>query len=415
MAAAQDVDFDEIEVEVPSPSMLLVDDRPANLIALEAVLEPLGYRMVQASSGEEALRHLLAEDFAVILMDVQMPGLDGFQTVAMIKQRKRTAHTPIIFVSAVSKEAQHISKGYEYGAVDYITKPFDPDILKAKVSVLMALHIQAEKIARQRELLAEKRHQLQRQVADRKAAEHANRMKDEFLAFVSHELRTPLNSIVGWTELLVSGKLDAARARRAIETIRRNAQMQSLLVEDLIAVSQVVLGNLRLHNEPVALRSVVEGAIETLRPTADARGVRLESRLDAVDDACMGDPKRLHQVFANLLSNAVKFTGAGGLVVARLSHFSGGLQVDVEDTGVGIRRETLPLIFDRFWQDRSHAGSEGGLGLGLTIVRQLVEMHGGTVAARSPGEGQGSTLTVRLPCRRTISPHYGDESPLTSG
>jgi signal transduction histidine kinase len=389
----------DCEVEVPPPAILLVDDRPANLLVLEAVLEPLGYKMVRAQSGDQALKQLLKEDFAVILMDVQMPGMDGFQTVALIKQRK-SVHTPIIFVSAISKEAEHISKGYRYGAVDYITKPFDPDILRAKVSVLVALHVQAERIAKQRELLAEKRHELQRQVADRKAAEEAVRIKDEFLAFVSHELRTPLNAIVGWTALLVSGQLDPDRARRAIESIHRNAQMQTLLVEDLIATSQAVLGSLRLNLEPVALEPVIAGALDTVRPTADEKGVRLEAHL-ALDDAdeCTADPRRLHQVFANLFANAVKFTPAGGLVSATLSRHADGLQVQIEDTGIGIRQDVLPLIFDRFWQDRARAGSESGLGLGLAIVRQLVEMHGGSVMAESAGEGRGSTFTVRLPSR----------------
>jgi signal transduction histidine kinase len=389
-----EIDF---EVDVPPPSILMVDDRDANLVALEAVLGPLGYRTVRATSGEEALACTSREDFAVILMDVQMPGMDGFQTVAMIKERKRGVHVPIIFVSALSNEAHHISKGYEYGAVDYLTKPFDPDILRAKVSVLVALHMQAERIARQREMLVEKRHELKLQVADREAAERANRMKDEFLAFVSHELRTPLNAIVGWTEMLVSGELDADRARRAIETIRRNAQMQALLVEDLIAMSQVVLGGLRLHLEPTGLKAVLAAALDSIRLTAEAKGVRLEAELDGADDECAGDPKRLHQVFANLLANAVKFTPAGGCVTARVCAGADGPKVEIVDTGDGIRGEALPRIFDRFWQDKARVGSENGLGLGLAIVRQLVEMHGGTVSAQSPGEGMGSTFTVHLP------------------
>ncbi len=392
-----EIDF---EIEVPPPSILIVDDRDANLLALEAVLGPLGYRMVRATSGEEALACTSREDFAVILMDVQMPGMDGFQTVAMIKERKRGVHVPIIFVSALSNEAHHISKGYAYGAVDYLTKPFDPDILRAKVSVLVALHMQAERIARQREMLVEKRHELKVQVADREAAERANRMKDEFLAFVSHELRTPLNAIVGWTEMLVSGELDAERARRAIETIRRNAQMQALLVEDLIAMSQVVLGGLRLRLEPTGLKAVIAAAVDSVRLTAEAKGVRLEAPLEAADDECAGDPKRLHQVFANLLANAVKFTPAGGRVTARVCAGADGPEVEIVDTGVGIRPEALPRIFDRFWQDKARVGSENGLGLGLAIVRQLVEMHGGTVSAESPGEGLGSTFTVRLPGAR---------------
>jgi signal transduction histidine kinase len=387
----------ELEVEVPPPRILIVDDRPANLLALEAVLETLGYPMVRANSGQEAIDRVAEADFALILMDVQMPGMDGFQTVAMIKEQKQRTHVPIIFVSAVSKEAEYISKGYQYGAVDYITKPFEPEHLRAKVSVLMALQIQAERIARQRELLGEKRHELRRQVADREAAERSNRMKDEFLAFVSHELRTPLNAIVGWTELLVSGELDGDRARGAIETIRRNAQMQTLLVDDLIATSQLVLGGLRLHVERVSLRAAIEAALDSVRLTAKAKGVQLVAQPEPVDDGCVGDAKRLHQVFANLLANAVKFTAAGGMVVARLSRGDSGPQIEIVDTGAGIRPDALPHVFDRFWQDKSRIGSESGLGLGLAIVKQLVEMHDGTVSVHSPGEGLGSTFTVRVP------------------
>jgi signal transduction histidine kinase len=294
--------------------------------------------------------------------------------------------------------------GYSYGAVDYITKPFDPDVLKAKVSVLVALHLQAERIARQRELLAEKRHELHRRQTERDEAERANRLKDEFLAFVSHELRTPLNAIVGWTELLSRGQLDPVSTRRAIETIRRNAELQTILVEDLIALSQMVLGSLRLNVQPVDLRSVVATSIATLGPIAEAKGVRLEYEPPGDDAGCIADPKRLHQVLCNLLSNAVKFTAPGGHVVVRLGDDDedGWLRVEVADDGVGIRREALPHVFERFWQDRTLAGSESGLGLGLAVVRQLVDLHGGRVRAESDGEGQGTRITVRL--RRNVEP-----------
>lgn len=385
------------EVDIPSPSMLLVDDRAANLLALEGVLEPLGYRMVRASSGEEALKRILAEDFALILMDVRMPGLDGFHTVALIKQREKNIHVPVIFVSAVAKEAEEISKGYAYGAVDYIVKPFDPEILRAKVSVLMALHLQAERIARQRELLAERRHQLQRQSAERAEAERATRLKDEFLAFVSHELRTPLSVIVGWTELLASGSLDAERTRTAIETIRRNAELQTLLVEDLIALSQMVLGNVRLHRERVDLQHVVLGCIDSLKPIADDKRIRLSYRAEVGDGGCYADPQRLHQVICNLLSNSLKFTNPGGEIAVSLRDDAGRLRIDVIDNGVGIKPEALPNVFRRFWQDRTLPASTSGLGLGLAVVQQLVELHGGNVTVDSDGDGRGTRVAVLLP------------------
>jgi signal transduction histidine kinase len=261
----------------------------------------------------------------------------------------------------------------------------------------MALHVQAERIARQREQLAEKRHELRRQRTEREEAERANRLKDEFLAFVSHELRTPLNIIVGWTALLEKGGMDAARTRVAIETIRRNAELQTVLVEDLITVSQMVLGSLRLNLLPVDLAEVVPGSVNSLKPIADAKGVALEYQGEARHAACSADRKRLHQIVCNLLSNAVKFTPASGRILVTLSDEGQWLKLKVLDTGVGIRPEALPHVFTRFWQDRSLAGSESGLGLGLAVVRQIVEMHGGRVTAESEGEGRGTTVTVRLP------------------
>jgi PAS domain S-box-containing protein len=229
-------------------------------------------------------------------------------------------------------------------------------------------------------------------------AEEASRLKDEFLAVVSHELRSPLNAITGWASLMRSGKLDGDQTSRAVETILRNAQVQSQLIADLLDVSGIVSGRLRLSIRPFRLISVVEAAIEVVRPAAEAKSIRLQSFLDPAAGPIAGDPDRLQQVFWNLLSNAVKFTPKGGRVQIRLHRVSSHVEVIVTDTGKGISPTLLPYIFDRFRQgDSSSTREHGGLGLGLAIVRHLIELHGGVVKAHSDGEGHGAEFVVDLP------------------
>jgi signal transduction histidine kinase len=391
----------ENAVDPANASILLVDDIPANLLALEAVLEPLGHRLVKARSGDEALRHLMQEEFALILMDVQMPDMDGFQTVALIKQRPKNVRIPVIFVTAIAKETEQISRGYQYGAVDYITKPFDMDILRAKAAVLVALHLQAERIVRQQALLLKRRHELEQQRLNREMAEQHSRMKDQFLAAISHELRTPLNVIVGWTDLLVAGGLDEHKIRGALEAIQRNAKLQQTLVDDLLDVSRMITGKLELEKEERRLLDIIEVAVQSARPEAEHKGVEL--RTTSIDECgtvtAAVDAARMQQVFGNLLNNAVKFTPAGGRIEVGLRRCRGVAEIAVRDNGVGIDRAELPFVFDRFWQAprRPDDPRQRGLGLGLAIVRQLVELHGGEVDAQSDGPGTGSTFVVKLP------------------
>lgn len=232
----------------------------------------------------------------------------------------------------------------------------------------------------------------------RAAAESANRIKDEFLAVVSHELRTPLNAILGWATLLERGQLDAERRAQGIETIERNARVQAQLIEDLLDVSRIISGTLRLHVQQVELIPVLEQALNAVAPAAEAKGLRVVRIFDPDAGQISGDPARLQQVVWNLLSNAVKFTPKGGRIQVTLERNNSHVQVRVADNGRGIASQYLAAIFERFRQiDSSTTRSYGGLGLGLSIVRQLVELHGGSVTADSPGEGQGSTFTVRLP------------------
>jgi len=259
----------------------------------------------------------------------------------------------------------------------------------------------ASKIARdisdRKRLEREREDLLQREHAARTKAEEANRIKDEFLATVSHELRTPLNAILGWATLLSDAKLDSETMERALAIIKRNAQTQSQIINDILDVSRIVSGRLRLNVSTLDLAPIIEMAVETVRPAAEAKGLKLLSSIDANIPRIFGDPDRLQQVVWNLLSNAIKFTPTGGQVEVRVRTLNRRVEISVSDTGQGISQEFLPHVFDRFRQaDSSTTRLHGGLGLGLAIVHHLVELHGGTVRADSAGEGAGSTFTVQL-------------------
>ena len=232
----------------------------------------------------------------------------------------------------------------------------------------------------------------------RRHAEEADRLKDEFLATLSHELRTPLTSILGWASMIRNGEVEGHNASRAIETIERNARSQARLIDDLLDVSRIITGNLRLDLQPLNLVPIVDAALDALRPTADVKGIRLKTRFSPTVCLVRGDPNRLRQVIWNLLSNAIKFTQRGGTVNIELGCVESTARLTVRDTGEGISAEFLPYVFDRFRQaEGSISRKQGGLGLGLAVVRHLVELHGGTISAESEGLGQGSVFTVDLP------------------
>lgn len=243
----------------------------------------------------------------------------------------------------------------------------------------------------------------------------ANRLKDEFLAVVSHELRTPLNSILGWSQILGSRKLNESTTARALETIERNAKLQKQLIEDLLDVSRVIQGKLSLTVSPTNLVPIIEAAIETVRVAADAKAVQLQSLLDDSVGLVNGDADRLQQVAWNLLSNAIKFTPEAGCVQIQLTRVADHVQITVSDTGIGIKAEFLPYVFDRFrQQNSSKTRTYGGLGLGLAVVRHLVELHGGTVHVDSRGEGQGTTFTVQLPLFEGVRGEEGERNITSS-
>jgi signal transduction histidine kinase len=373
--------------------ILIVDDLPEKLLVYSSLLEDVDAEIVQARSGTEALKRVLEGSFAVILLDVNMPDIDGLETATLIRGHRHGRQTPIIFITAYADEMQ-IARGYALGAVDYIQSPVVAPVLRSKVQVFVDLF-------KAHAALALSNQELENRVKERTAElEQLSRLKDEFLATMSHELRTPLNAIFGWVTLLRTRRLDEPTQERALETIERNARAQKRLIEDLLDVSRIVTGKVALEILPVNPQRVVEAALETMQPAAQTKGITVVPLLAIGAATVRGDFARLQQIVCNLLSNAIKFTPSGGRVEVTLAHRNGEAEISVSDSGQGIKPEFLPLVFDRFRQeDGSISRRHGGLGLGLAIVRHLVELHAGSVEAFSEGEGKGSRFVVRLPTR----------------
>jgi signal transduction histidine kinase/two-component SAPR family response regulator len=532
-------------------NILLVDDRAAQRLALATVLEELGENVVQAVSGHDALRRLLHQEFAVILLDVNMPGLDGFETAALIRQRQSCQDTPIIFITA-STDDTHLSRGYSLGAVDYILTPVIPEVLRTKVGVFVELFKKTAQVRHQADALRQSAGQLHRlteaslainaaqsidrvleiatrsaaavigarqaaitacieedgipvtkvitfsdvhglrrrrettrsdattplpddwtrplrlsvaeldargerhtprhlsgtlplrgwlaapltagdertigvlQLSDKNGADfseddatilvqlaqivtiavenilhnqarEANRIKDEFLSTLSHELRTPLQAMLIWTRVLREERLESELRSRGLAVLERSMKSQQRLIDDLVDVSRIVAGKMRLDVGPFDLARAIETAVDTIRPGADEKEIEIACTLPP-QCPVTGDATRVQQIIGNLLSNSVKFTPNAGHIEVRLDQLEGRARIQVRDTGKGISSDFLPHVFERFRQaDSSSTRAYGGLGLGLPIVRHLVELHGGTVTAESAGEGKGAVFTVHLP------------------
>jgi len=387
-------------------NILLVDDDVGKVLSYESILAGMGENLIRANSAREALDHLLKTEIAVVLVDVCMPELDGFELAAMIRNHPRFEKTAIILVSAVLVDDANRLKGYGAGAVDYVSVPIVPEILRAKVAVFADLYRKTGELQRlNRELerrvserTSEIKAALEQAEAAQREAETADRLKDEFLATLSHELRTPLSAIMGWAHLLQADGLDKATQKKGVETIRRNAQAQAQLISDILDVSRIIAGKLRLHREPVRLHAVLQAVLDTLRPAALAKDIRLEARLSDADEFVLADSTRLNQVIWNLVSNAIKFSPREGTVIVSLDAVGSHFEIKVEDRGPGINPQFLPHIFDRFRQaDSSSTRPQQGLGLGLAIVKHLVTLHDGSVEASNREEGAGAIFKVILP------------------
>ena len=376
--------------------MLLVDDQPYGLVALEAVLEGVGATLVKAGSGREALRILLNRDFAVILLDVNMPGIDGLETAALLRTRERSRHTPIIFLTATLENDDQTAQAYALGAVDFIRKPLVPDILRSKVAVFVELASRAALIQLQSQELARKNEELRRA---RAVAEQESRFKSRFLANMSHELRTPLNAIIGFSELLAEetfGPL-VTKQKEYVGYVQQSGRHLVNLVNDILDLSTIEADRMVLSLAWVAPGELIQSVLAVVGPLVGRQGVVIEHAPEAALPRVHGDPVRLKQILYNLVSNAIKFTPRGGRVRLTAEADAAALTIVVHDTGIGIRAEDMPRLFREFERIEPASGPmQEGTGLGLVISRRFAELHGGTLTAESEF-GRGSSFTLRLP------------------
>jgi signal transduction histidine kinase len=372
---------------------LLLEDNllDAEVIQMTLAGGGIDHELLRVETRPDFTAALETETIDLILADYSLPSFDGLSALGIATNL--TPDIPFIFVSGSLGEELAI-EALKYGATDYV--------LKQRLGRLVPSVRRALREAQERRALkqaeAEREQLLEREKAARAEAERANRTKDEFLAVLSHELRTPLNPILGWAKLLRNQDLDAVQTDQALATIEQNAKLQCDLIDNLLDISRIIQGRLNLKVSPLNFAAVVRAAIKTLQLAAEAKSIQVESILNDSIGQISGDPTRLQQIVWNLLANAIKFTPAQGRVEVSLECVEDQAQLTICDTGIGIAPTFLPNVFDYFCQaDSSTTRRYGGLGLGLAIVRHLVELHGGTVTAASPGEGLGTIFIVKLP------------------
>jgi signal transduction histidine kinase len=419
-------------------NVLLVDDQPARLLTYESILSDLGQNLVRAGSGIEALEKLMKEEFAVVLLDVSMPGMDGFEAATLIHQHPRFEKTPIIFVTGVHVSELDRLKGYKVGAVDYVSIPVVPEILRSKVAVLIELYtkrrqlqdlnrnlgeanerlaeanttLQAEKtreletlnniLQRANQELEAANRSLQTEVTERARVElalkEADRHKDEFLAMLAHELRNPLAPIRNAVELMHRKAINDPQLVWSRDVIERQLAHMTRLVDDLLDVSRITRGKINLNKEVIEIGALIARTVETVQPLIEERGHELSVQLPTGTLMVLGDPTRLSQALGNVLGNAAKYTERGGHITLSATELESEVEIRVTDNGIGIPADLLPTIFNLFTQlDRTSGPTPGGLGIGLALVQRLIEMHGGSVTAHSDGPGRGSEFVIRLP------------------
>jgi two-component system, sensor histidine kinase len=410
-------------------NLLLVDDRPENLLALEAILEPLGQSLIRANSGPEALKQVLGSEFAAILLDVQMPGMNGFEVAEIIKSREKSRTIPIIFLSAISKEDAYVFKGYSMGAVDYVFKPFNPDVLRSKVAVFVDLYLKQCEIQRQGDLLRESQkreleleHRTSLLEAEARSAAKLSQMNDElhrrqvaleqamgarnrFYASMSHELRTPINAVIGYSTLMLDniyGPLNA-KQKEGLQRTLKAARHLLELVNDVLDLSKIEAGKIELSLQPVMFPALIEDLFVTVRPLADEYGSSLALDMESEPFNIVSDPRRVRQILLNLLSNAIKFGEGKPIRVACKQCLDRGVELEVVDEGVGIAKEDITRIFEEFVQVSE--SKQPGTGLGLPISRRLAQLLDGSLTVCStPGQGSAFRLTLPASLEDDMSP-----------
>ncbi len=405
-------------------NILLVDDQPARLLSYESILRDPGQTLVMAHSGAEALEKLMSDEFAVVLLDVNMPGMDGFETATLIHEHPRYEKTPIIFITGVNVSDLDRLTGYKLGAVDYVSIPVVPEILRSKVAVLVELYCQRRELRQVNRSLAEANSRLALanstlQVEKTRELEQlnstlreANRHKDEFLAMLAHELRNPLAPIYNAVQLMRSPQLPPEQLVWAREVIERQVGHLTKLVDDLLDVSRITRGKINVVRETIELATVVERAVETVQPMLVRQRHELIVNMQPEPLLLDGDLTRLTQIVGNILSNAIKYTDDGGRIELSAASIGENVEIRVRDNGIGIEPEVLPLVFDLFAQASQLNGrSQTGLGIGLALAKRLAEMHGGDVLAASAGPGQGSEFVVRLPRKKNDGVAAGGHAP----
>ena len=366
---------------------LLVDDLQENLLALEALLRREGLVCLKAQSGDEALELLLTHDVALALVDVQMPGMDGFELAEFMRGADVSRHVPIIFLTAGTADRQRRFRGYEAGAVDFLEKPIDADILRSKANVFFDLHYQRRQIIAQRdelEVLAE-------------TLKTADRRKNEFLAVLGHEIRNPVMALSAGVHFL-RRRRDPQASEEIHAQMERQVAHLTRLVDDMLDISRIDQGKIALCKDRVALQDVLTFAVEASRPQIDAAGHEFSADIPVSPVSLHADPTRLAQVVSNLLNNAARYTPPGGRIGLAARVVDDVAEIDVSDTGIGIPPDMQSKIFELFAQVKSPTErAQEGLGIGLALGKQLVELHGGNIALASSHPGVGSTFRVRIP------------------
>jgi signal transduction histidine kinase len=426
--------------------ILIVDDMPHKMLALEVVLSDLGQNLVKASSGKDALRLLLQQDFAVILLDVNMPGMDGFETAALIRKRKNSEFTPIIFVTAVGGTEMHQNLGYSLGAVDYIFSPIVPDVLRSKVAVFVELYktsqqikrlnselkrrateleltnaelqIQLAERIRMQDALRKTQEELESRVEERtrelslanEELKRVNRVKSDFTSMVSHELRTPLTAIKEGIENVLDG-IDGPVTQDQRETLgisKSNVDRLARLIQNVLDFSKLESGKMEMFFEKSNMNQLITEVSDLMSPVVQKKGIQLILELPKTAYEVVCDADKIKQLLINLIDNAIKFTAPEGKIWVRLGQSGQNTRIEVQDTGIGIAKNDLTKIFDMFAQVHSGAHKGGGVGVGLAICKLISAQHGGEIKVESePDKGTQFTLTFPNNIKKTVQKNTG--------